>query len=236
LNRRATAFGLLLAGGVIGAAVFAVAGGDGDDPAAGPATTTSTTKPLNAVAKRLVDRLTDARDRDLHIVYSGALGTEGGKVTVEVWWKGALARQSLIAESPQEGRQETSGFVLEGTNVVCQRTQEVDWKCQRAPSTATAGGRSASIIDALVAQLGGKDVTTAKAKVGDVDADCYTIDPATTDSLCVREDGVPVKLAFGGTELVATTIETKVNSAVFEPPATVEDPPVTAGTTSTTVP
>lgn len=232
MRKRATALGLLLAAGLAGAAVFSVAGGDDDDPAAG--SSSSTSKPLNPVAEKLVDRLNSARDRDLHIVYSGALGTEGAKITVEVWWKGDLARQSLIAESPQEGRQETSGFVLKDTNVVCQRTQTADWKCQRAPSTAPAGGRGTSIIDALVAQLGGKDVTTAKAKVGDVDADCYTIDPATTDSLCVRADGVPVKLAFGGTELVATTIETRVDSAVFEPPATVEDAPAPADTTATT--
>jgi hypothetical protein len=113
----------LIVGGLGGALLFAVFGGDDDGgEVAGPDTTTTTTEPLNAVARELVDRLGDARERDLHLVYSGALPAgEEGRLTVEVWWKGGRARQSLVAEAPGQGRQESTAFVLADGNVFCQR-------------------------------------------------------------------------------------------------------------------
>lgn len=235
-NKRVIALGLALvfAGVVIGAVLVAVLGGDGDDGVAGPGTTTSTTEPLNEAAQELVDRLADARDRDVHIVFEGGLKEpEGARITVEVWWKGDLARQTLVAEAPGQGRQETTGFVLKDRNVLCQRNQEVDWTCQRAASAATAEGRDAGIIEALVSSLNGKEVTAAKADVAGTAADCYTLDQAKGDLLCLNKDGVPVKFTFSGTELVASKVETKVADDAFEPPAKVQEAPVQS-TTSTT--
>ncbi|MGH9179306.1 MAG: hypothetical protein ACRD0N_12235 [Acidimicrobiales bacterium] len=237
LNKRVIALGLVLlfAGGVIGAVAVAVRDGDGDDgDVAGPSTTTSSTQPLNETAEQLVDRLAGARDREVHIVFDGALKEPpGAKLTVEVWWKGDLARQSLVAEAPGQGRQETVGFVLEDRNVLCQRNQDVDWVCQRAASTVTAEGRDAGIIESLVSSLNGKDVTAAKADVAGSEADCYTLDKDTGDMLCLREDGVPVKFTFSGTELVASKVETDVDDDAFEPPAKVQDPPAPSTTATT---
>ena len=225
----------LILGGLGGAVLFAVFGGDGDDDGvAGPDTTTETTRPLNKVAKELVDRLADARDRDLHLVFSGGLPAgEEGKIIVEVWWKGKLARQSLVAEAPGQGRSESTALVLEDGNVFCQRRSSVPWSCQKGASTATAAGANAGILDALVASLEGKDVTSADARVGDVDATCYTLDPATGDVLCLRDDDVPVKFTFSGAELVLASAETDVDGSVFEPPAEVQ-PGVPSSTTATT--
>ena len=228
----AIVLGALVLGGLGGAALFAVLGDDGD--VAGPATTTTTTRPLNAAAKELVDRLADARTRDLHLVYSGALPAgEEGRLTIEVWWKGERARQSLVAEAPGQGRQESTAFVLGDGNVFCQRRDAGPWSCQRGASTADAGA-SAGIIDALVASLDGKEVTSAGARVGDEDAECYTLDPATADVLCLRDDDVPVKLTFSGAELVLTAADTEVDDAAFEPPAEVQSgtPPIPAPTTA----
>lgn len=226
-------FALLLLGGIVAAAVLAIRGDEDDDDVAGPATTTTTTLPLSDTAEELVDRLARARQRDLHLVYSGALpGGAEGKLTVEVWWKGQRTRQSLVAEAPQQGRQESAAFVLGDGNVFCQRTGTIPWACQRAASTATAAGRDAGIIEALASSLNGKEVTAEKATVGDDTADCYTLDPATGDVLCLRDDDVPVKFTFSGAELVLASVDTTVPDSVFEPPAEVQETPAPS-TTST---
>ena len=222
----------LLLGGVVGALVFAVVGGD--DDVAGPATTTTTTQPPRGTAGELVGRLADARKRTLHLVYAGALPDgAGGKLTIEVWWKGERARQSLVAEAPEQGRQESAAFVLDDGNVFCQRTQVIPWACQRAASTATAAGQSALIIDALVSSLEGKDVISERATVGSEQADCYTLDPVSGDVLCLRGDGVPVRFTFSGAELVLASAETDVDDSAFVPPAEVQEGRAASSTTTT---
>lgn len=227
----------LVLGGLGGAALFAVLGG-GDDDVVAPATSTTTTRLLNAAAKELVDRLADARDRDLHLVYSGALPAgEEGRLTIEVWWKGERARQSLVAEAPGQGRQESTAFVLGDGTVFCQRRDTGPWSCQRGVPTADAGA-SAGIIEALASSVDGKEVTSAEAKVGDEDAECYTLDPTTADVLCLRDDDVPVRFTFSGAELVLTAAETEVDDAAFEPPADVQSgtPSIPAPATTPTTP
>ncbi len=225
---------VLVVGGLGAAVLMTVFGGDDDGEIAGPAATTTTTKPLNSVARELIDRLAEARERDLHLVYSGALPAgQEGTLTVEVWWKGERARQSLVVEGPGQGRTESVAFVLDDGNAFCRRTETIPWECQKAVSTATAAGARAGIIDSLVSSLEGKEVTSAPAKVGDEEAECYTLDPATGDVLCLRQDDVPVKFTFSGADLVLARAETKVDDSIFEPPAKVQ-PGVPASTSSTT--
>ena len=223
----------LVVGGLGGALLITVFGGDDGGEIAGPDTTTTTTKPLNRVARELVDRLAEARERDLHLVYSGALPGQEGTLTVEVWWKGERARQSLVVEAPGQGRNESVAFVLDDGNLFCRRTDTIPWECQKAASTATAAGAGAGIIDVLVSSLEGKEVTSAPARVGDEEVACYTLDPATRDLLCLRQDDVPVTFTFSGADLVLVRAETKVDDAVFEPPARVQ-PGMLVSTTSTT--
>lgn len=226
----------VILGALGGAVLFAVLGEDDGDEVAAPDNTTTTTGPLNAAARELVDRLADARDQDLHLVFAGALPAgDEGKLTIEVWWKGNQARQSLVAEAPGQGRQESTAFVLADGNVFCQRRDTGPWSCQRGASTADAGA-SAGIIDALVSSLDGKEVTSTEAKVGEEDAECYTLDPTTGDVLCLRDDDVPVKFTFSGAELVLASAETEVDDVAFEPPAQVQPgtPSIPAPTTSPT--
>lgn len=206
---------------VVVAVVLAVTGGGGDgDKVAGPATTTTTTAPLTDTAQELVDRLAAARERTLHLMYEGNLGTvpDGGKVSIEIWWKGDRARQSIVAESPQQ-RQEQTSFILPSGNVACLKPKDGAWSCQRMASVATAAGQPAGIIESLVSSLHGKEVTQSKEQVGETKADCYTLDKAAGDTLCLREDGVPVKFSFSGSELSVRNVATSVDEEVFTPPA-----------------
>ena len=235
MNRRIVTIGLVaaLALGLMVALILAVTGGD-DDEVAGPALTTTTTAALGDTAKQLVDRLADTRKRTLHLVYRGNLTSlpEAGTLTVEIWWKGDLARQTVLAEAPQQ-RQEAATFVLPDGNVSCQKTQEVTWSCQRSASTATASGKPAGIIDALVSQINGKEVTVEKAKVGETDVDCYTLDKATSDLLCLRGDGIPVKFTLSGSDLLLSSAATEVDDKVFTPPAEPTPLPVAPGPPTT---
>lgn len=228
----AVVFGLTLVGGVF----LAIAGGGSKTTKVeGPKATTTTTAPLTATARRLVDRLAAARKRTLHLVYSGNLVSqpEAGKLTIEVWWKGALAKQSIRAESPQLNQQQES-YVLPAGNVSCAKADTAAWACQRTASVATASGRPGGIIDSLVSSLNGKAVTVASASVGGADVDCYTLDATTGDLLCLRQDGVPVKFTLSGSELLVSTVDTTVDDSVFTPPAEPATPATTATTPTTT--
>lgn len=214
----------------IGALIVAITGGGDGDVVAGPAATTAEAA-LNDEAQELVDRLVEARKRPLHLTYAGGLAAapETGKLTIEIWWDGELTRQDLTTEAPA-GKQQQSSFALPSGNVTCVKGADGAWACQRAASVATAGGKPASIIDSLVAQLNGRPVTVAKAKVGDTDADCYTLDPTTDDGVCLRKDGVPVKFTVSGSELVATGVATDVDDDDFKPPAAPTELPATPTT------
>ncbi len=231
MNKRTVALALIavFAVSAIGALVVAITGGGDGDVVAGPAATTRTTAALNDEAQELVDRLVAARKRPLHLTYAGELAAapETGKLTIEIWWDGELTRQDLTTETPA-GKQQQSSFALRSGNVACIKGGDGVWACQRSASgVATATGKPASIIDSLVAQLNGKPVTAAKAKVGDTDADCYTLDPTTDDVVCLRDDGVPVKFTLSGSELVATGVATDVDDADFKPPAAPTEQPAT---------
>lgn len=237
MNRRTIAVGLVavFAATTVGAVVLAVTGGGGSDEGSGPKATTTATAALNASAQELVDRLAAARKRPLHLVYAGdlvAARPEAGKLAIEIWWKGDLARQDIRADAPQL-TQEQSAFVLPTGNVTCLKDDKGAWSCQRSVSVATAAGKPAGIIESLVAQLNGKQVTSAKAKVGDTDADCYTLDEASQDVVCLRSDGVPVKFTLSGSQLVATSVATDVKDDDFKPPAEPTELPATPATPTT---
>lgn len=236
MNKRTVALVLVavFAVSAVAAVVLAITGSDGDGKVAGPATTTTTLAPLDDTAQELVDRLAEARKKPLHLVYTGGLAAlpGAGKLTIEIWWDGELTRQDITAETP-EATQEQSSFVLPSGNVVCVKGAEGEWACQRSASVATAAGKPGGIIDALVAQLNGKQVSSEKSKVGDTDADCYTLDEDSADVVCLREDGVPLRFTFSGSELLATSVASDVDDGDFEPPAEPTDLPVTPTTPTT---
>lgn len=224
-----------LVGGLAGSVLFTVLGGDGGGRVAGRrATTAPTTAQLDEVAEELVDRLAGVRRRTLHLVYSGALPDGEGRLTIEVWWKGGRARQSLVAEAPGGGRQESATFVLGEGSVFCTRTSAMPWACQRGSSAATASA-SAGIIDALASSLEGREVTSAAARVGE-DGECYALDRDAGDVLCLRADDVPVRFRFSGVEMVLAAAGAEVDDSAFEPPAPVDHGGAAPATPTTAAP
>ncbi|HET7486334.1 MAG TPA: hypothetical protein VFJ85_00295 [Acidimicrobiales bacterium] len=235
MNRKVVAVILAAVFGlsIVTAVVLAITGGGGGDKVAGPATTTTTTAPLSPTAKELIERVQALRQRPLHLTYSGQLTSiaEAGTVTVEFWRKGKLVRQRIVIGAAANA-QEQQAFVLPDGNVDCLKTPDADWRCQRTASVATAAGEPGGLIEAVVSQVQGKNVTVAKTTIGGTAVDCYTIEAATKDAICLRDDGVPVRFTLQGSEVNLTASDSKVTDADFVPPAKPADVP-DAGTTTT---
>jgi hypothetical protein len=210
-----------------------VALGDDDDAdeRVGPATTTTTTAPVSDTGQELLDRLAVGHDLTLHLRFESEDATaEDGPVTVELWRDGDRVRQDLILTVPG-ARTELSAFQLPTGNVLCQRASEAEWTCERTVSLATEAGEPAGLVEAAAADLAGADVVATDEVINGEDARCYAIEGSSgASTLCVTDEGIPVRLAVQGSELTASVIERSVDGDVFEVPAEVQEP---ASTTTT---
>lgn len=211
--------------GAVAVAVVAslVGDDDGGDPAASDESTT-TTEPLSDTAQELLDRLEVGRQEPLHVLLEAPASTDGSAFTVEIWRDGDRVRQDLVLSAPGV-RTELSAFHLPDGNVVCQRAAEEEWRCERSVSVATENGAPAGIIEGAAANLSGAEVTATDEVIDGTPARCYEIQAeASTSTMCVTEDGVPVRLSVQGQELTATTVERQVDAAAFDLPAEPTEP------------
>ena len=215
--------------------MLAAIGGDDDEPA-GPTTTTTTTEPVSETGQELLDLLAKGRDLDLHVKYEGAPvapdtttptdATAAGTLTMELWRSDGKVRQDLVLAGPNV-RTEFSGFQLPSGNAACQRATEADWVCNAARSTATENGDPVGIIEAAAADLSGAEVTVTDATILDTAVKCFAIegggasqegDPGAS-TLCVSDEGIPMRIAVSGQELSATVVERTVDPKAFDLPA-----------------
>jgi hypothetical protein len=214
--------------GVVGAAVLAVTSRDDDGAVAGPDTTTSTTLPLSDTAEELLEKVESAQSLEYHVRLEQVGETAEGSVQLEVWRRGSLIAQSLVATTTaedQEVTQEARSFQLPDGNVYCARSSSADWTCYEASSTATEAGEPAGLVEAAAGDLGGKEVTSEATEIGGHDAVCYTIvgDDGTSE-ICVTDEGIPVALSAQGARVEVTTLERSVDDEAFEPPAEITTP------------
>ena len=177
-------------------------------------------------ATQLLALLEKGRAATFHATYvaSGDPQTLGGDLTIEVWRHSGRIRQDTVV-SAASGTSHTAGFVVDGQAATCVETDDQPWTCSSASSaTADVDG----IFGSAATQLQGVDVTVADDTVNGHTAKCFTF-PASdgTGTLCVTEDGIPVKLAINGENLTVKELSTSVDDHVFSPPA-----PVTAATSS----
>jgi hypothetical protein len=216
---------LLVGGVVVGLIAILAGGGDDDDPSAGGSSTTNTTEPLGEHAQDLLGRLERGRAGQVHLrLVSAEAAIEGRTIVVEMWRDGDLVRQDVLIEAPGS-RNEVSAFQLPTGNVICQRAAEGDeWACQRSVSTATENGDPVGLIEAAAANLQGADVSATDEEIDGTSVRCYAIDrPEGASSLCLTDDGVPLRLVAQGQELTATSVEREVDADVFTPPAEVAE-------------
>jgi hypothetical protein len=219
---------VLLVAAVGGATYFLLADDDDDGPAVAPqegSSTTTTTEPLTGDAEDLLTRLERGRDDPVHVRLESAGGAGEDSAIVEIWRDGDLVRQDVLLDGPS-GRSEVSSFQLADGNVICQRpTADGQWVCERAVSVGTETGTPSGLIEAVAANLQGADVAATDDEIDGTAVRCYSIDRtdgATT--LCLTDDGVPMRLLAEALELTATTVEREIARDVFTPPAEVPAP------------
>ncbi len=221
-----------MAGAVLGV-VLALSGDD--DEGGGPPPTTTTTAPVSEAGQELLERLDRARGEDLHVVLSSdpaVVEASGQSLTVELWrTAGGQVRQDLVLTAGQV-RTETRSIQGDDGDHFCQRASEQDWVCQEIRSVATEEDRPGGIVEAAAADLQGADVTTTDVEILGRPARCYEIAGATGNqsTLCIGEDGTPLRVAVEGQELTATVVDDDVDGDVFDLPA---EPTSTAVTPST---
>ncbi len=218
---------VLLVAAIGGATYFLLSDDDDDGPTASSpdGSSTTTTEPLTGDAEDLLTRLERGRDDPVHVRLEsdGAAGEDSA--TVEIWRDGDLVRQDVLLDGPS-GRSEVSSFQLADGNVICQRpTADGQWVCERAVSVGTESGTPSGLIEAVAANLQGADVAATDDEIDGTAVRCYSIDRADdTTTLCLTEDGVPMRLLAEALELTATTVEREIARDVFTPPAEVPAP------------
>lgn len=220
---------LLLGAAVAGVAVAVLAGDDDDDaPEVATTSSTTTTEGLTDAAQELLDRLERGRESPMHVrLESDEPSPQSPALTVSIWRDGDRVRQDLLLVAPG-ARTELSAFQLDDGNVICQRPAAEEWICQRALSLATEEEEPVGLVEAAAANLDGAEVTATDEEIDGTPVRCYQIErdegPST---MCVTDDGVPMRLAVQGQQVTATLVEREVDDAVFVPPAEVTEPEVT---------
>jgi hypothetical protein len=191
---------------------------------------------VSETGQELLDLLAKGRDLDLHVRYEAPPvgpdtttptdATAAGTITMELWRSDGQVRQDLLLAGPNV-RNEVSAFQRPSGNAVCQRATEADWICNAARSTATENGDPVGIIEAAAANLAGAEVTVTDATILDTAVKCFAIegggageegDPGAS-TLCVSDEGIPMRIAVSGQELSATVVERTVDPKAFDLPA-----------------
>ena len=221
---------LVVAGGVVG--VVLALGGDDDGGETGPTTTTA--GPVSATGEELLDRLGRAEGVALHVVLSSDpadVETSGQDLTVELWRSadGQVRQDLLLAAGSLDTA--TRSLQRDDGDYFCQRATEGGWTCQEIRSGSPGEGERSGLVESAAGDLQGADVTTSDTEILGRPARCYEIEGATglTSTLCVGEDGTPLRLAVQGQVLTATVVDDELPADVFELPAE----PTPAPTTTT---
>lgn len=221
----------VLVGGLVLVVVLAIRGGDDDEPG-GPTTTSTTTKPVSKTGQELLDLLAKGRDLPLHIKFDPdptQVSETSGSLTMELWRRDGQVRQDLVLAGTNV-RSEVSAFELPDGNAVCQRASEAEWVCNATKSTATENGEPAGIIESAAKDLAGAKVAATEDTILGTPVRCYAIDGESGRStLCVTDEGVPMRIAVSNQVLTASVVEREVDPKVFQLPAKLTSPGTSQG-------
>lgn len=172
---------------------------------------------LSGEAGVLVALLEKKDRRTYHARYTGTSPDAGG-VVLETWQQPPLVRQD--SQVTVEGKvARTTSLVLDGgRRVRCTKLDERPWECQRDPSTTPADP-----LAAIRSRLGEGEVTSRTTSVKGRTVRCFRFTTAgQANELCVIPDqGIPVTVRAGGSELTLAALEAEVDDSVFDPPAAV---------------
>lgn len=209
---------LAAATGLVGALLV---GGDGDER---PSTTTIALPTpqgpaLDAGGSELVRLLEAGRTRTFHATYraSGDAVEDAGQLTIELWRSDGRQRQDTVLELANGDVARTAGLVLGDRTVVCSQRPKQDWTCSEAVNRdVDPDGVFGSARD----QLKGVAVRSRADTVAGRAVRCFDFTAADGQgTFCVTPEGVPVRVAVGGSEFVLSALSDDVENDAFDPPA-----------------
>jgi hypothetical protein len=211
---------LVILVGLVGASAITMSGtGEPEDQDVARSTTTIDAKSLSATGRELVALLDRAKDQTYHARYTASSPelAENAQIRIETWRRPPSVRQDN--ELPFQGRVVmTSVFIRPQGSVQCRRAGDQPWNCQPIPPEQAA--EADSLTGGVLEQLQKGTVIARNATVEQRQVRCFTLTVEGEDSeLCATEEGVPVRVRSGSSEVRLVQLETEVPSGVFEPPA-----------------
>jgi hypothetical protein len=187
----------------------------GDPAGARPPPPPASSVPLDAEGQTLADLLASGRDATYHATYGAS--TSSGGYTLEVFRHDGNVRQDSVTETPR-GTFRTAGLLVGGDTIICHQQPGAEWVCSE--SVGADDGVADGVFGTIVDALGAVDVAVTEETVDGRAVRCFAYEVETgPGSMCLRDDGVPVRVVAGDTELVLTSIDEDVPESVFQPPA-----------------
>lgn len=209
---------VVVVAGLVGALLI---GGDGDERPS-PTTIALPTPEgpaLDAGGSELVQLLEAGRSRTFHATYraSGGAVEGAGQLTIELWRGGGRQRQDTVLELANGDVARTAGLVLGDRTVVCSQRPKQDWTCSE---TVNRDVDPDGVFGSARDQLKGVAVRSRADTVAGRTVHCF--DFTATDgpgTFCVTPEGVPVRVAVGGSEFLLSALSENVEGDAFDPPA-----------------
>lgn len=207
----------------VGVAIWWLAtGDDGDRSPDGRVDAPSGARPapppsvaLDAEGQTLSELLATARDATYHATYQAS--TSSGGYTLEVFRRDGNVRQDSVTETPG-GPFRTAGLLVGGDTIICHQQPGAEWVCSE--TVGADAGVADGVFGTIVDGLGDVDVAVTEDTVGGRAVRCFGYEVETgPGSICVGDDGVPVRVVAGDTELVLVSRDEDVPDSAFEPPA-----------------
>lgn len=194
--------------------VLSLLDGEDDDTADADATAE-----LSADAKDLVALLEKGRRTTYHVRYEGSSpDAPGTTIRLETWQRPPRVRQD--SEVDTGGRlARTRSIVLPTGGIRCTSIAAAPWSCRQAGPNEL---RTDAVTDQVIQQLRTGKVRSRFTSVDGRAVRCFTLTQAEgTTELCADDDGIPVRIRAGKSELRAVSLGDDVGDEVFEPPATI---------------
>lgn len=202
-----------LVAGSLGAVLLLDDGSDDDDVAE------AATEDLSEEARDLVELLEAGRTTTYHVRYEGSSPDAPDTVIkLETWQRPPRVRQD--SEVVAGGRiARTRSIVLPTGGVRCTSVASAPWTCREA---AAGELRTDAVTADILQRLREGEVRSRFTTIDGRQVRCFTLTRAEgTTELCTNDDGVPIRVRAGASELQAVELSTDVGDDVFAPPAAV---------------
>jgi hypothetical protein len=246
MQRRAVAVGAglgALLGAAIAVVVLVVGDGDGDDAGSDDRAATTTTSvaldrttsttevtsrfaglELDGAAAEFADLVDRATGLTYHVRYEASTpptyeNPQGSDIAVDLWRRPPAARRDTVVTGA--AYIVTREFLSSDGVVRCVQTGDTEPIC--VPTGNEGTDPSDPLMGAIDFDLSAAEVSVSDALIANRPSRCFVFHSETEldQEICLSQEGFPVRISDGDSELVAVTVELSVDPDVLLPPETV---------------